>query len=96
MYRVVKQFSDLQDHSYVYKAGDVYPREGVTPTEERIAELSSENNKQKRPLIEKIETAAVKVSEPEPTKEVAEVHVDPAKEETEQPKPKVKRRSAKK
>lgn len=55
MYKVIKFFHDLQDNKHAYNVGDVYPREGVTPTEERIAELSGKDNLQGRPLIEKAE-----------------------------------------
>lgn len=60
MYQVIKNFSDLQDKVEVngrvryheYKVGDVYPREGVNPSQKRIAELSGPDNAQKAPLIE--------------------------------------------
>lgn len=54
MYKVVKKFADLQDERYLYKVGDVYPRDGYTPTDERIEELSSSKNKQNTPLIKKV------------------------------------------
>lgn len=53
MYKVIKYFVDLKDNNHEYNAGDVYPREGYTPTAERIAELSGSDNLQKQPLIEK-------------------------------------------
>lgn len=43
--KVLKDFSDLQDNNYIYKAGDEYPRPGYEPTAERIKELSSSRNK---------------------------------------------------
>lgn len=52
MYRVVKYFEDLQDNRHPYNEGDIFPREGLTVTEERLKELSSENNKRKTRLIE--------------------------------------------
>jgi hypothetical protein len=58
MYKVVKYFVDLRDNNHEYKAGDVYPREGYTPTAERIAELSGSENLQKQPLIAKVAEAA--------------------------------------
>ena len=54
---VYAKFKDLQDNNYIYKKGDVYPREGLEPTKERIKELSSKNNKQGKPLIKKVEDA---------------------------------------
>ena len=81
MYIVTKPFYDLQDvtkadHTkdgdipreyWLYKAGDVYPRDGaIPPTEQRIKELASDSNKQGTPLITWVEP------EPEPTPEPAE------------------------
>ena len=51
MYTVIRYFTDLQDNDYAYEVGDTYPREGLSPTEERIAELSGSDNKQGTPLI---------------------------------------------
>lgn len=39
MYRVVRNFRDLQDKEYLYKKGDPYPREGYDPTKDRIEYL---------------------------------------------------------
>lgn len=49
-------FSDLHDKDHIYNPGDVFPREGITVTESRLAELAGSNNKQGCPLIEKVET----------------------------------------
>lgn len=54
MYKVIRSFIDLKDERYLYKVGDVYPREGYTPTDERIEELSSDKNKQGVELIKKV------------------------------------------
>ena len=51
MYRVIERFTDLTDGNHKYKVGDVYPRKGSKPTEERIAELSGTSNKRGVPLI---------------------------------------------
>lgn len=91
-YTVVRHFTDLLDSNHKYIEGDVYPREGYTPSPERIAQLSSENNKQRCVLIEAIPekvviTETVEISaEEEPTQE------DKAIEEE---KPKKKRTSKK-
>lgn len=53
MYKVIRYFTDLQDNDYPYNEGDIFPRDGMTVTKERIEELSSANNKQLRPLIQK-------------------------------------------
>lgn len=59
MYKVIAYFTDLQDNNHVYNPADpscnTYPREGLKPTDERIAELSGKDNKQGKPLIEKVE-----------------------------------------
>ena len=105
MYIVTKPFYDLQDvikadHTkdgdiprefWLYKAGDVYPRDGaIPPTEQRIAELASDSNKQGTPLIAWVEPEpelpqSDAESEPEPTPEPAqpaETDEKPAKVET--------------
>ena len=56
MYRVIKFFTDLQDKGYAYNVGDTYPRDGLTVSKKRIAELLSNKNKQKTPLIEEVVT----------------------------------------
>ena len=38
-YKVIKNFTDLQDKNHKYVAGDTYPRNGLTVSEERINEL---------------------------------------------------------
>lgn len=71
-YTVIRHFTDLQDHGYKYAEGDIYPREGYTPSEERIEMLSTPNNRQKTVLIkavaaesrEIVETSAVEETEP--------------------------------
>ncbi len=51
MYKALEFFTDLQDNNFAYKIGDVYPREGYTPSAERIAELVSCDNKRGNPVI---------------------------------------------
>lgn len=63
MYKVIKFFTDLQDNNHPYKAGDVFPRKGLDVTDERLAELSSHNNKRHIPLIEKVEDEVTEVAE---------------------------------
>ena len=50
-----KPWVDLQDNKYKYKQGDVYPREGLEVSEERIKELSGINNLLGEVLIQKVE-----------------------------------------
>ena len=52
---IVKRFfMDLQDGRRAYNPGDVYPREGLEPSEKRIQELAGANNRLGQPLIEEI------------------------------------------
>lgn len=60
MYKVIKFFTDLHDNNYPYGVGDIYPRQGLTVTEARIAELAGSNNKQGQPLIELVKEAPAK------------------------------------
>lgn len=95
MYIVTKPFYDLQDvtkadHTkdgdiprkyWLYKVGDIYPRDGaIPPTEQRIAELASAYNKQGTPLIEWVEPEPEPAPEPapEPTPEPAPEPTQPA------------------
>ena len=92
MYIVTKPFYDLQDvtkadHTkdgdiprefWLYKAGDVYPRDGAPePSEQRIAELAGAYNKQGTPLIAWVEPEPA----PEPA-QPAETDEKPAEVET--------------
>ena len=56
MYRVLTDFSDLQDKEHVYRAGDEFPRLGLSVTEERIKELTGFSNRRNRPLIELVKS----------------------------------------
>lgn len=60
-YEVIKTFTDLTDKNFGYVLGDTYPREGLEPTQERIAELSGDKNKRGISLIKEVN----KVKEPE-------------------------------
>ena len=54
-YRVIEYFEDLQDNGRPYNAGDVFPVDGNTVTDERLAELASTQNRRRIPLIEEVE-----------------------------------------
>lgn len=84
-YRVVKHFTDLQDHGYKYAEGDIYPRKGYEPSAERIEMLSTAMNRQRTVLIEA-------VPEVIPETESAETVEESAVEETAEEKPKRKSR----
>lgn len=51
---IYERFKDLEDNNYIYKKGDIYPREGLEPTKERIKELSTKKNKIGEILIKKL------------------------------------------
>lgn len=54
-YKVLKYFEDIEDTRHQYQKGDVYPREGVVPSEKRIASLLNGSNRRNEPLIEVVE-----------------------------------------
>lgn len=51
---IYERFKDLEDNDYIYKKGEIYPREGLEPTKERIKELSTKKNKIEEILIKKV------------------------------------------
>lgn len=51
MYIVTNLFADLQDNRTVYNPGDLYPREGLQVSPERLEELAGSNNRLGYPLI---------------------------------------------
>lgn len=65
MYKVVRYFEDIQDAMHPYNIGDTYPREGMSVSADRLAELSTDRNLQRKPLIE-----YVPVLEEKPVKRV--------------------------
>lgn len=50
-YTVLEYFKDISDNCHEYSSGDIYPRDGLTVSEDRLAELSSDRNRRKRPVI---------------------------------------------
>ncbi len=66
MYRVIHYFTDLHDKNHPYNVGDFFPREGITVSEERLAELAGEDNKQGKPLIEQVAGGGVTSDEGNP------------------------------
>lgn len=89
MYKVIKFFTDLQDNSYAYHEGDIFPREGLDVTQKRLKELSSDKNKRGIPLIEEVKEEVIPFAEGEPYP--AEVEEKPKAQ-----KPKTKRAPKKK
>lgn len=81
MYRVIAYFTDIQDGGHAYNVGDIFPREGMTVSDQRLKELSGAENKRGKALIE-----AVKEKK-------AEAEAEPVEVEQEQPKKKKNKRS---
>ncbi|MDQ7224995.1 Rho termination factor N-terminal domain-containing protein [Staphylococcus haemolyticus] len=54
-YKVIKYFTDLQDDNHAYHVGDSFPRAGLDVSDERLTELSTKNNRQNKPLIERVQ-----------------------------------------
>lgn len=52
---IYKIFKDLEDNDYIYKKGDIYPREGLEVSQKRIKELASNKNKIGEVLIKKMQ-----------------------------------------
>lgn len=52
MYKVIRYFEDIQDAMHPYNTGDKFPREGMSVSADRLAELSTGRNLQRTPLIE--------------------------------------------
>lgn len=82
-YKVKKFFMDGQDGNHSYITGDIYPRDGLTPSDERIAELASTNNRLGEILIEPVQSTAQKKEEEKPAEVIEE----------QEPKPKKKKKS---
>ena len=71
MYKVIRYFEDIQDAMHPYNIGDVFPREGMSVSADRLAELSTDRNLQRTPLIESVPEPIVENAvepEPEPVK----------------------------
>ena len=59
-YKVIHSFADLHDNKHKYETGDVFPRQGLEVSEDRIKELAGAENKLRKPLIEEIPEEAPK------------------------------------
>jgi hypothetical protein len=68
-YKVIAYFEDLQDNNYAYDPKDpnrnTYPRKGLEISKERIKELATNQNRQKKPLIKKVEEKKPKKADKE-------------------------------
>lgn len=54
MFKVIKEFRDLQDNDYIYEVNDIYPHDNREVPVERIEELAGKKNKIGRRLIQKL------------------------------------------
>lgn len=63
MYRVIESFTDMQDNDHPYAVGDTFPRKNFDVPKERIIELSTANNRRKKPVIVFVENENVEVQE---------------------------------
>lgn len=54
MYIVTRYFTDAQDNEHFYREGDIYPRDGLSVSEQRIQDLMNGNNFQRISLIKKV------------------------------------------
>lgn len=81
MYKVIKEFTDLQDGCYEYHEGDEYPRSGAAVSPSRIDQLLGDKNRQGVPLIKK----AGKALKPDPIE--AEIPTMPMPEPMPEPEP---------
>lgn len=54
MFKVVLPFFDLQDGNREYHPGDVFPRDGLKVSAERLVELASSNNRLGVSVIEEV------------------------------------------
>ena len=66
MYKALTFFRDTLDMGHPYKEGDTYPREGYTPSEERVQSLLSGDNIRGIPVIGELKM--VEVAEEKPKK----------------------------
>lgn len=64
-YKVIAYFEDLQDNNHPYNVGDVFPRDNKTASKERIKELVTNQNRQNKPLIKKVEEKKPKKADKE-------------------------------
>lgn len=76
MYEVIRYFEDLQDNNHPYNVGDIFPHDGMMVKEERLRELSGSNNKQRKPLIQKISEEAKEKTSPYTKTEIQRMSVD--------------------
>ena len=55
MYKTLVYFTDMQDNNYPYDEGDIFPRQGLSVSENRLKELSTTDNRRGIQLIKLVE-----------------------------------------
>lgn len=71
-YEVIHRFEDLQDKRHLYNVGDIFPHNELNVSEERLKELSTTANRQRKPLIKAIEEEPLPFSDNDITFETQE------------------------
>lgn len=64
MFKAIVLFTDLQDGNHKYMPGDEYPRHGLKPTQDRINELLTGNNRRGIPMIAEVKPDVEPVEAP--------------------------------
>ena len=65
-YKAVEFFRDGADDNRLYSPGEDYPRQGLTVSEARLLELSTEANRRGAPMIRRTDPAPDPVQPEEP------------------------------
>lgn len=55
MYIAAVAFADLLDGKHLYSPGDEFPRQGLTVSDARLAELAGSDNRMGYPLIKAVD-----------------------------------------
>ena len=96
MYVTVVRFKDLQDDKHLYRVGDEYPRSGLSVSDERLLELSTNKNRRGVPLIEEQKKSNKEKETAEIKAETAEITAKAEEETTTPSETKKERKKAKK
>ena len=76
-YEVIRDFHDAQDGNYAYHEGDIFPRDGALPSEQRIKDLMNGINFQETPVIKiATEPKVVEIKAKKPKEEPEEKPVE--------------------
>ena len=94
MYKAISYFKDMKDNMHSYNPGDIFPREGFSVSEERIAELASDKNRRGKAVIEFVEDK-VKYEKPEIIEKPKKKTEPKTENGPEKPKPKAQKRRKK-